>query len=177
MHRVDASIGHIHETRQAHRPHTRTAPAPHTGAPPVTDLDVRLAAFEWLHAQVSLYGEVLPRTLLTQGFQFQNHRVPLLDPQGIWKPQVLPQYPLSITTTPKGPYNDSFGSDDSNAFAYRGMYPEHRDTVGLRAALTHPMPPSWPAAPPGPLSHSGATRVQRRRAALEDVVHQPDDIG
>ena len=71
MHRVDASIGHIHE------------------APQVTDLDVRLAAFQWMEAQVSLYGEVLPRTLLTQGFQFQDRRVPLLGPQGIWKPQVL----------------------------------------------------------------------------------------
>jgi putative restriction endonuclease len=53
---------------------------------------------------------------------------------------VLPQFPLSITTTPKGPYNDSFGSDGYLRYAYRGTDPEHRDNVGLRASLTHQVP-------------------------------------
>jgi putative restriction endonuclease len=35
------------------------------------DLQVRLAAFDWLSEQVNLHGDVLPRKLLEQGFEFQ----------------------------------------------------------------------------------------------------------
>jgi putative restriction endonuclease len=35
----------------------------------------------------------------------------LVGPQGIFKPRVLREVPLSITTAPAGPYNDEFGSD------------------------------------------------------------------
>jgi putative restriction endonuclease len=51
----------------------------------VGDLRVRLAAFEWLKEQVELHGDVLPRSLLEQGFLFEGQRVPMLGPQGIEK--------------------------------------------------------------------------------------------
>jgi len=53
------------------------------------DLQVRIAAFNWLSEQVNSYGDVLPRKLLEQGFEFQSQRVPLIAPQGIFKPQIL----------------------------------------------------------------------------------------
>jgi putative restriction endonuclease len=57
---------------------------------------VRLEAFGWLRDQVDLHGEVLPIAVLRRGFLFGDRRVPLLGPQGIFKPAVLPDAPLSI---------------------------------------------------------------------------------
>ena len=76
------------------------------------DATVRNAAFEWLKAQVATYGDVLPRTLLADGFPLDGARIPLLSPQGIFKPRVLRDAPLSITTAPNGPYDDAFGPND-----------------------------------------------------------------
>ena len=67
------------------------------------DAGVRNAAFEWLQSQVDSHGDVLPRALLAEGFTLHGHRVPLVGPQGIFKPRVLPDAPLSITTAPSGP--------------------------------------------------------------------------
>jgi hypothetical protein len=41
------------------------------------DAQVRKAAFDWLALQVSRHGDVLPRTLLSTGFQYEGIRVPL----------------------------------------------------------------------------------------------------
>ena len=53
----------------------------------ISDLDrkVRLTAFNWLDEQVSIHGDVLPRSVLSQGFEFEGQRVPLVAPQGIFK--------------------------------------------------------------------------------------------
>lgn len=104
------------------------------------DLKVRLAAFEWLRSQVDLHGEVLPRALLSAGFEFQEERVRLVGPQGIFKPRQLPSVPLSITTTAKGPYSDQFGPDGLLRYAYRGENPQHHENVGLRTAMTDEVP-------------------------------------
>jgi putative restriction endonuclease len=95
------------------------------------DLQVRVAAFNWLSEQVNLHGDVLSRKLLEQGFEFQGQRIPLVAPQGIFKPQIL-DLPISITTAPKGPYDDYFGKDNFLIYRYRGTAPNHRDNVGLR---------------------------------------------
>ncbi len=99
------------------------------------DAAVRVEAFRWLSTQVQVHGDVLPRDLLALGFQFQGTRVPLLGPQGIFKPAVLAELPLSITTAPDGPYDDSFTSDGFLSYRYRGTDPSHRDNVGLREAM------------------------------------------
>lgn len=104
-----------------------------------TDLQVRLASFQWLAEQVNLHGDVLPRKLLEQGFEFQGQRIPLIAPQGIFKPRVL-DLPLSITTAPKGPYDDYFGTDGFLLYRYRGTDPNHRDNVGLRKIFEHKRP-------------------------------------
>ncbi len=99
-----------------------------------TDLEIRLAAFDWLSEQVGIHGDVLPRELLREGFEFQGKRIPLVAPQGIFKPKLL-NLPLSITSTTKGPYDDQFGSDGFLHYRYRGTDISHRDNVGLRDAL------------------------------------------
>lgn len=104
------------------------------------DHRVRLAAFEWLRAQVNIYGESLPRILLQQGFQLDGERVPLVGPQGIFKPQVLERIPLSITTSPEGPYRDSFAPNGLLRYKYRGTDPNHHENVGLREAMVQKLP-------------------------------------
>jgi len=101
---------------------------------------IRAAAFAWLAEQVARYGDVLPRNVLEQGFQFEQQRVPLLGPQGIFKPRVLADGPLSITTAPGGPYDDAIGPDGLLRYRYRGADPGHRDNVGLRAAMSERLP-------------------------------------
>lgn len=103
------------------------------------DRQVRVAAFEWLRAQVDLHSEVLPRSLLAEGFVFNGVRVPLIGPQGIFKPRVLRGIPLSITTAPHGPYSDSF-SGGLLRYAYRGTDPDHSDNRGLRVAMARQLP-------------------------------------
>ena len=76
----------------------------------ILDTAIRLAAFRWLSEATAIHGDVLPRTLLQQGFEFQGERIPLVSPQGIFKPRLM-DLPLSITTTSGGPYNDAFGPD------------------------------------------------------------------
>jgi putative restriction endonuclease len=102
------------------------------------DLRVRLAAFEWLNEQVELHGDVLPRSLLEQGFIFEGQRVPMLGPQGIFKPRVC-ELPLSITTIPGGQYADKMSGSDLQ-YSYRGTDPRHPDNVGLRQAMTQHVP-------------------------------------
>ena len=104
----------------------------------VGDLRVRLAAFEWLSEQVEAHGDVLARSMLAQGLVFDGQRVPLLGPQGIFKPRVC-EYPLSITTIPDGPYADRMEGPYLR-YSYRGTDPRHPDNVGLREAMSRRVP-------------------------------------
>lgn len=99
----------------------------------VHDYRVRMAAFDWLD-QVLSSEEVVRHDTLLAGFTHNGHRVPLIGPQGIFKPRVL-DLPLSITTAPRGPYNDAFGEDGLLDYKYRGTDPQHRDNVGLRTVM------------------------------------------
>lgn len=109
--------------------------------PGLNDLDrrVRLTAFDWLREVTQLHGDVLPRSVLAEGFLFEGTRVPLIGPQGIFKPRVLPTVPLSITTAPHGPYSDTIAGGRLR-YAYRGTDPQHSDNRGLRMAMTEHLP-------------------------------------
>ena len=104
------------------------------------DARVRKMAFDWLERQTMLHGDVLPRDLLSQGFQFEGRRVPFVSAQGIFKPAVCPEIPLTITTSPNSPYDDSFADDHRLMYRYRGTDPFHRDNVGLREAMRRRTP-------------------------------------
>jgi putative restriction endonuclease len=91
------------------------------------DQSIRSAAFLFLTEQTRLHGDVLPRDLLATGFRYGDERVPLLGPQGIFKPRLL-EMPLSITTVPvvegRGrPYADELGPDNLLTYRYRGTDP------------------------------------------------------
>ncbi|MDP7022923.1 MAG: HNH endonuclease, partial [Kiritimatiellia bacterium] len=80
---------------------------------PATGIDsrVRMMAFDFLREQRSIHGDVIPQRVLQAGFQFDGRRVPLMNPQGIFKPAVIPTYPLSFRTSPPSmrhaaPYED-----------------------------------------------------------------------
>jgi putative restriction endonuclease len=103
------------------------------------DKQVRLAAFNWLTEQVEKHGDVLKRDRLSKGLNFKGTRIPLVSPQGIFKPKQL-NLPLTITTSPKGPYTDSFDKNDFLLYKYRGTNPMHQDNVGLRKCMQHEIP-------------------------------------
>ena len=102
------------------------------------DRGIRIAVFDWLSRQREEHGEALPRDLLTQ-FTLDGVRVPLLGPQGIFKPAVW-EVPISIATI-EGKYPDEW--DDSAGtltYAYRGTEAAHPDNVGLRRAMRERVP-------------------------------------
>jgi putative restriction endonuclease len=103
------------------------------------DRRIRLAVFDWLTRQREELGEALPRDMLTS-FTLDGVRIPLLGPQGIFKPAVC-ELPISIATVVGGPYDDAFdNASGSLEYAYRGTDPAHRDNVGLRRAMRERVP-------------------------------------
>lgn len=109
-----------------------------------TDVAVRAAAFAFLAEQTRLVGEVLPIEVLRRGFDFRGDRVPLMGPQGIFKPRHI-DLPISITSVPPStraarPYDDQLGSDGALLYRYRGTDPTHRDNVGLRTLMQKRVP-------------------------------------
>ena len=111
------------------------------------DAHVRLAAFRFLEEQRRLAGDegVLSRRVLVEGFVYEGERVPLMGPQGIFKPRILRDIPLSITTVAivegeTRPYDDAFGDDGLLRYRYRGTNPQHHENVGLRLAMQQRVP-------------------------------------
>jgi putative restriction endonuclease len=111
------------------------------------DLDtrIRLKAFSFVDDLYLRYGTALPRDILALGFDFEGKRVPLIGPQGIFKPAILPEIPISITTVPvvegkRRPYDDEIGADGLMRYKYRGNDLMHKDNVGLRLAMQRSVP-------------------------------------
>jgi putative restriction endonuclease len=83
--------------------------------------------------------------VLLRGFDFEGARVPLVAQQGIFKPAVLRDVPLSIRTTAispgkDAPYDDAIGLDGLIRYRYRGTDPKHSNNAGLRAAMERRTP-------------------------------------
>ena len=105
----------------------------------MSDAAIRQAAFGWLTEQVERHDDVLPRSVLHAGFQFSGARVPLVGPQGIFKPRLC-ELPLSVLTACNGPYDDRTSHDGRFLYAYRGRDPRHRDNEGLRTLMQRRIP-------------------------------------
>jgi len=103
------------------------------------DKQIRLAAFSWLRQQTDIHGDVLARELLAEGFAFENDRVPLVSPQGIFKSKLM-ELPLSITTAPKSKYEDALRDDGFLNYKYRGENINSWDNVGLRECMKRKTP-------------------------------------
>lgn len=102
------------------------------------DRRIRLAVFDWLTRQREEHGEGLARDDLT-GFTLDGVRVPLLGPQGIFKPAVC-LLPISIATV-EGNYPDEWNEAAGTLrYAYRGTNPNHADNAGLRRAMRERVP-------------------------------------
>ena len=110
------------------------------------DAQVRNAAFEFLKTECRRAGsDVLARSVLAKGFEYQGRSVAMLGPQGIFKPAILPEMPLSITTAPvrgdgTAPYPDVVGDDGLLKYCYRGSDAQHHENVGLRLAHQRAVP-------------------------------------
>lgn len=76
---------------------------------------------------------------------FDDKRVPLLNAvRGIFKPSVLPEMPLSITTSPprdgqQRPYDDVM-TPNGLLYRYQGSSPQNPDNVRLRLAMQRRVP-------------------------------------
>lgn len=110
-----------------------------------SDAEIRQRAFRFLDELRAVHGNALPREALARGFDFGGARVPLMGPQGIFKPAVLTAMPLSITTVPVDPrkprpYEDEIGENGVINYKYRGTDPSHTDNVGLREAMRQGAP-------------------------------------
>lgn len=150
---------------------------------------VRAAAFAFLDRQTAVHGDVLPRTVLAAGFSFGGRRVPLVGPQGIFKPAALTDIPLSITTVPlvegkTRPYQDEVTDEGLLRYRYRGTDPRHHENEGLRRAMASQTPliyfhgivrgqylPAWPVYVVGddPASLSFTVAVDDAQAIREDL--------
>lgn len=101
----------------------------------------RAAAFDWLRQQLEIGSDTVTRDSLSRGFPFRGDYVRLVGPQGIFKPAQIQYYPLSITTTTKGPYSDSFDpSGDYLLYSYRGTDPNFHENRRLRDAMRERVP-------------------------------------
>lgn len=112
------------------------------------DALVRRRAFDFLDELRAVHGDVLPFKVLERGFEIEGRRVPLLSQQGIFKPAVLTEVPLSIRSAPPDarrarPYDDRVDDSGLLVYRYRGTgagAESHRDNRGLRLAFDRSTP-------------------------------------
>ncbi|MBL7013753.1 MAG: HNH endonuclease [Candidatus Marinimicrobia bacterium] len=104
----------------------------------MSDYQIRLKAFSWLREKSEVYDDILPRKLLQEGFEYDGIKIPLVSPQGIFKPRQM-KLPLTITSISNGPYDDK-EIGNFIIYKYRGTDINHRDNVGLRNAMAQNVP-------------------------------------
>jgi len=97
------------------------------------DSQIRVALFQWLGERSARNGGVFTWKELTTGFVFGGNVITLIGQTGIWFPKGWAM-PVSITTSFKGPYPDTF-KDGILSYRYRGKDPNHRDNKGMREAF------------------------------------------
>jgi len=102
--------------------------------------EIRVKIFNWLNQVAILNDYVLDWRTLTKGFKIDDIPVPLIGAKGIWKPKVLDEYPISITSVEQSIYSDKIVSEDEIEYSYRGIEISHPDNVGLRKALRDKIP-------------------------------------
>ena len=111
----------------------------------MADQAVRAAAFAFLDRVARPVGGVITRSTLEGGFLHNDTRVPLVGPQGIFKPAAIDSgIPLTLTTAAPDPrrprpYDDEM-TDEGLRYRYRGTDPNHHENLGLRRALRAGVP-------------------------------------
>ncbi len=111
------------------------------------DMQVRLAAFAHL-AELTRGrdDQLLPGGLLREGFTFRGQQVGLTGVQGIFKPALLPEMPLSIRSAARvagqpAPYEDTFSVEGERLlYKYEGRDMDNPRNRGLRRAMQRRRP-------------------------------------
>lgn len=103
------------------------------------DQALRAAAFRWLDEQVARDGDVLDDDLLRSGFEFEGQRVAISVQQGIRLVRGL-DYPLSIKTSMRGPYDDAFEGEDTLRYHWQGSDAKLPANRALRRAMERSIP-------------------------------------
>lgn len=102
---------------------------------PSDDCAIRLEAGEWVKNYVATHGDEVERDVLLEGFRFRGQRIPLVDARrGIRKPHQM-EFPLSIMTSFKNPYEDTLDLETGFlSYRYFGKppHPHHPENRGLR---------------------------------------------
>lgn len=134
-----------------HRPGVRTpySPRPVPARVEQDDFDERLrsAALAFLRAVQLRKGGPVRREDVA-GFEFEGHRIPLMDAQrGIRKPRVL-DAALSFRTVfaarpDQRPYADERGPDGYQRYKWRGAERDHPENAALRRAMQFRLPLIW----------------------------------
>jgi len=102
---------------------------------------IRLGVLAWLKRASMVNGNEFTRGELEQGALVNGERVVLIGPQGIFKPRQISYYPLSITTTTKSPYADSFSSESELLlYKYRGFNPDFHENRRLGDSMGQNIP-------------------------------------
>ena len=104
------------------------------------DQAIRLVLFAWLEGLERSYGDMIPRTdVLEKGMPFGSGVVHVIGPRGIFKPSQL-ALPISLTTTPNSPYNDSFSEDGLLEYNYQASDKDNAVNRGMRSAMEAGVP-------------------------------------
>jgi len=102
---------------------------------------VRAGVFDWLRHASTVNGNEFTIGELRQGAQVNGQRIILIGPQGIFKPSQIAYYPLSISTTTKSPYQDSFSVENELLlYKYRGTDPDFHENRKLRDSIGRNIP-------------------------------------
>lgn len=99
---------------------------------------VRRAAFEWLRRQVPEEGEV-EHDVVSRGFRHEGQQIALVDKAGILVPQGM-KLPMSLRSSPRGPYRNKLGIDRQLQYRYAGTDPQMWVNVAMRAAMEERLP-------------------------------------
>lgn len=101
---------------------------------------IRQQVFEWLQQKVIEYDDVLPYHEIKSGFVYNGNPIPLIGPQGIFKPRIIQYYPISITTSPNSTYADKISEGSTISYKYRGTNPNFHENVRLKDAMKNNVP-------------------------------------
>jgi len=101
---------------------------------------IRMKIFDWLQNRIDNHGDVLTRDELAHECIIDGQIIPLLGPQGIFKPKIIEYFPISITTSPKSPYKDDISDDRLITYQYRGTDPNFHENIRLKKAMQEGIP-------------------------------------
>lgn len=101
---------------------------------------IRQSILFWLNFEAQKDDFIMDWKKLTGGFHWNGQPVPLIGAKGIWKPKLIKELPISITSTVNSTYKDELLENDQIIYRYRGKDPHHPDNIGLRNCLKYNTP-------------------------------------